>query len=220
MSSIYRCPFCHAELSLNDVNVATDIALCRACGKTTSFSLISGAAAVSPEALNTPPRHVSINQDDPGRTIITYRCVSPILIFLVPFAAFWGGFSLFGIYGSQIRKGVFVLHQSLFGLPFVLGTLVMLGIIIFLLFGRWVITLQQGEGRVFVGVGAIGRTRRFVCNRNTQVSIRPTNIQNNGVPQKAICIQNGAAEFTFGALLKNEAKQFIAATIQRQANRG
>ena len=47
MASEYKCPSCGAAISLDDVNVAKDIALCRACGRSTAFSVISGAAEIN-----------------------------------------------------------------------------------------------------------------------------------------------------------------------------
>ena len=38
METAFRCPMCHAVIPANDVNVATDLALCRACGRTSSFA--------------------------------------------------------------------------------------------------------------------------------------------------------------------------------------
>jgi hypothetical protein len=136
---------------------------------------------------------------------------------MVPFTALWSGGSICGIYGSQIINGKFDLEQSLFGIPFLLGTVALLGFIVYLTLSKWVVTLNRGEGTVFVGVGPLGWTRRFSYNRNTIVSMCLTTVKVNNQPQKGILVRTDDKDFVFGALLKEEAKQFIAATIMREA---
>lgn len=214
------CPICRSSIPLDDINVSTDIALCRACGNTSAFSLISGTAEVSLEILSQPPRGVRIEREFLKPTVITYRRLSPALVFLIPFTALWSGLSMFGIYGGQIRKGEFDLSQSLFGLPFLFGTIVLLGVIAFLLFGKWKITLEKGAGRVFVGVGPVGWSRAFSYNRDSLVTLRTTDVRVNEIPQKGILVRSGNQDFVFGAMLKEEAKVFIAAAITREAKGG
>lgn len=220
MKRDYRCPLCQSVISADDVNVATDLALCRSCGNTSSFSIVSGSSEISLQTLANPPRCVKIDRDYSGATVITYRKLSPMLLFLIPFTAFWSGLSMWGIYGSQLKKGEFDVSQSLFGLPFLLGTVVLLSAITFLLAGKWQITLKRGAGTVFVGVGKIGWTRTFAYNRDTLVALRMTNVNVNGVSQKGVLIRNQAADFIFGTMLKEEAKQFIAAAIMKVVKGG
>ncbi len=215
--SDYLCPYCRANIALEDVNVATDIALCRACGKTSSFALISGTSEVSSTALLQTPRHIQIRKDFQRDTIITYRKTSALLLFLIPFTALWSGGSMWGIYGSQIRSGQFDLGRSLFGLPFLFGTLVLLALITFLLLGKWVITLHKNEGSVFLGVGPFGWNRRFNFDTDSIISLRSSTVKLNNVPQQAIHIQNGSTEFSFGSTLTQDAKQYIAATLIKEA---
>jgi hypothetical protein len=212
----YSCPSCHAEIPLDDVNVAKDVALCRACGRATPFSLISGTAEVSLDALDEPPKSVRVEQGFGDEMSIVYHRLSPVLLFLIPFTAFWSGFSMWGIYGKQIMAGTFNLSESLFGLPFLFGTIILLGIIAYLMFGKWVVKLSHGEATVFVGVGLFGRTRRFSYNRNTTVSMSMTGVKVNDRPQPGILVRTDDKDFLFGALLPANARQFIAAAIAKQ----
>jgi len=82
-------------------------------------------------------------------------------VFLILFTAVWGGGSMIGIYGSQIKSGHFDVSKSPLSLPFLIGTIVLCSITAFLLFGRWEIKLRRGEGIVFTGVGQLGWRRRF-----------------------------------------------------------
>jgi hypothetical protein len=213
MQNDYACPFCQAHIPIEDINVATDIALCRACGRTTSFSLACEATDISKNCLNNPPRHIRLEEGFGNETSIVYRRISPLLLFFVPFTALWSGGSMFGIYGTQIRDGKFDLGESLFGIPFLFGTVILLGIIAFLAFGKWIISLDRGQGSVFVGVGPFGWTRYFTYNRNTIVSMRITTVRINEQPQKGILVRTDDVDFVFGALIKDDAKRFIAAVI-------
>jgi hypothetical protein len=213
----YKCPSCGAVISLDDVNVSKDVALCRACGQSTAFSPISGAAEINLQSLAQPPRGIRMEEEPGGALKISYKKISPVVFFLIPFTLFWGGGSMGGIYGSQILKGKFDLHLSLFGIPFLIGTIVLFCIISYLLFGRWVITLNEGAGTVFMGVGSLGWTPRFAYDRSTVVSFRPTNIRYNNVPQKGIAVRTGEKELVFGTPIQDDAKQFIAAAIVMRA---
>jgi len=217
----YECPHCRQAIALDDVNVATDVALCRSCGRTSAFSALCGAREIASANLDAPPRGIRVGRGFRGQTEIIYHRISPLLLFLVPFPALWSGVSMSGIYGTQLMKGRFDLAQSLFGLPFLLGTIVLLSAIAYMAFGKWVISLDRGQGSVFVGVGGIGWRRRFSYNRTTVVTLRETSIRVNHVRQQGICIQtDGEDDLVFGAVLKEEAKRYIAAAIMREKELG
>lgn len=214
----YTCPLCQASIALEDVNVATDIALCRTCGKTSSFADVISVAEITTGMPQQAPNNVQITTDAQAGTTITYKKLSAILLFLVPFTVLWSGGSMWGIYGTQLSQGTFDLGQSLFGLPFLIGTIVLLSIIITLLFGAWKISLHNGQGTVFFGAGPLGWTRRFTYNRDTLVALRNTSVRVNNVPQKGILIQNNDSELTFGTLFPDAAKLYIAAAIRREVD--
>lgn len=213
----YQCLLCGHDIVITDVNVATDLALCRACGKFSSFSAIYGAAEITRAALGNPPKHIKFAKDLYTGTTITYQKFSAILLFLIPFTAFWSGLSMWGIYGTQIRKGVFDIDKSLFGLPFLIGTIILLAVIATMILGKWKINLLKSKGTVFFGIGSLGWIRHFAYNMDTIVFLRNSPVSHNDVPQKCIVVQNGALELTFGTSLTNDAKLFIAAIIMKEA---
>ena len=215
MNEPYRCQSCGAGISLADVNVANDIALCRTCGKTMPFSEIAPIPGAEHMDLRQPPKGVRIEESPiRGRSVI-YRKIPLALLFLIPFTAVWSGMSMLGIYGSQIWKGEFDLGSSLFGLPFLLGTVVLVSIILFGLFGRWRIGYSGGILTAAMEVGPIGWTRRLVCDRSARVSIRPAKWQKNGAPQQVIQVECQGNTLKFGAPIPDEAKAFIAEAIRR-----
>ena len=220
MSASYQCQFCRAPVALADVNVANDIALCRACGKTMSFSEIAPIPDVENIDLTRPPKGVRIEESPMhGKTII-YRKIPLVVIFLIPFTAVWSGFSMFGIYGSQIKEGRFNPIMSLFGLPFFIGSVCLVSFILFCLFGRWRIGYSGGVLSAAMEVGPIGWTRRLVCDKSARVRIRPAKWQNSNVPQRLIQVECQGSVLKFGTPIPDEAKDFIAEAVRRTIIQG
>lgn len=215
----YQCPSCGGIIELESINVTTDVALCRQCGQTTSFSVLSEILELSEFKIEQPPRGVQITEDMAGVKTIRYKRISPILLFLIPFTCVWSGGSVGGIYGSQIHKGQFDLIQSLFGLPFLFGSILLLAVILFLLFGKWVIQIRRGEIEVFAGIGRIGKTRRFSCTSRVVVSLAVTSAGRHNNPGKIIQIQAGEEKFRFGSTMPEPVKQYIAAILMKENRR-
>lgn len=217
MTATYRCPHCGATIAATDTNVATDIALCRACGQTTSFSSIAGDAEIDAVDLATPPKGVRIERSLISGIEIIYRRLSLVLLFLIPFAALWSGLSLSMIYGSQIAKGKFDATASLIGLPFLIGTIVLLSIITFLLFGRWRIHVDRGECEVFTGVGPIGRRRCIPLATDSTIDLEMSSLRINNIPQRHLVITTHGQTLTFGATLPDPVRVFLAAVLKKAA---
>lgn len=211
----YSCGSCGAGIALADVNVATDIALCRACGKTMSFSDIAPLPGAVDVDLSRPPKGVRV-EDSPirGRSII-HRKIPLVVLFIIPFTAVWSGASMTGIYGRQLAKGEFDPGISLFGLPFLIGTIVLVSVILFMLFGRWRFSLNRGLLEVATEIGPIGWTRRLVCDKSARVSIRDSAVRHNNVPQKVIHVECQGNSLKFGAMIPDDRKTFIAEAIRR-----
>jgi len=101
----------------------------------------------------TPPKGVDLVETMDGfrLTMSTRSCIA---IFLVPFTLVWAGGSLGGIYGTQIAKGEFNWMTSLFGLPFLVGSVFLIGLTMMSVAGRTVVELAGG--RFMLRVGALG----------------------------------------------------------------
>ena len=61
----------------------------------------------------------------------------------------WSGASLGGIYGTQIIDREFDLIQSLFGIPFILGSLLFWTLALMAIWGKVEITLNNKGGKIF-----------------------------------------------------------------------
>jgi hypothetical protein len=211
----YACSSCGAGIALADVNVATDIALCRSCGKTMPFSDIAPIPGTAEVDLSRPPKGVRI-EDSPirGRSII-FRKISPVVFFLIPFTAMWSGFSMTGIYGRQFAKGEFDLASSLFGLPFLIGTIVLVSVIVFMLLGRWRFSYNRGLLEVATEVGPVGWTRRLACDKSARVSIKASAWRKNNIPQNQIHVECQGNSLKFGAMIPEDRKTYLAEAIRR-----
>ena len=214
----FRCPNCGKPLPLDDVNMAQDVALCRACGYRGSFLGAMSVAPMTDEEMARPPKRVTLRREFGDALAITCRPKRTTLWFLIPFTAFWSGISMTGIYIAPLATGRFDMKLGLFGLPFLIGTLGLLGAILYTLFGATTVTLSKGRVRVFMGVFGLGRTRELECGKGTTVTIEKSGYRVNNVPQPEIALACGERKLKFGAMgLSNEAQQYVAAVLRRAA---
>ncbi len=215
VSRVFRCGHCGAAIDLADTNVATDIALCRACGQTMPFSSVAEQSELEEVDLAAPPKGVSVGGDAIGGIVIGYHRFSRVLFFLIPFTVLWSGGSLAAIYGSQIAKGSFDRGASLAGLPFLVGTAVLLTVITFLAFGRRRIAVGRGQCEVFMGIGPFGWRRGIPLASGTTLRLEPSSVTINKVRQRDVVVTTGERTLKFGATLPEEARVFIAAVLQK-----
>ena len=217
----FVCPNCGQTLPLADVNVAQDVALCRACNYTGSFLAASTVPRLTDEELARPPKRVSLQRGFGDELTVVCRPRRGTLWFLVPFVALWSGGSMTGIYLVPLIQGTFEWHDGLFGIPFLLGTLVLLAIVAYLAFGKTTVTLSKGRVRTFTGVFGLGRTREMECGPGTLLTIEKSNFQSNDVPQPEIVVTSGENRLKFGAMtIPNDALPYVAAVLRRAAGGG
>jgi len=218
------CPKCRKAIPMEDVNVSADTALCRDCGKTFRFSdLTSIVLDTGPVDLGAPPPHVKVEWNPlDGSITLTHHRFSKFAFFVIPFTMVWSGLSLWDSYVKQFVNHKFDLLSTIFGLPFLAGTLFLVAVVLLLVFGKIRVRLGAGKGSVFEGVGAIGRTRRFAYSTNTSVHIFSESATDNYTGR--------AKTFLYGITLKDtdrgtvkiignftkEERDYIASAIARQ----
>ncbi len=214
---MYNCPQCQAMIALDDVNISTDIALCRSCNEVSAFSELHAKSEVPDniEALSMPKGFRSLTDMEFGKVLI-FKKISPVALFLIPFTAVWSGGSMWGIYGTQFMKGKFELTQSLFGIPFLLGTIILVSITTFCVFAKRTVKMSKGRGQIFTGVGPIGKKKTFLYHPNTSVSIVNSSMRQNNRVMKCIEIQGGSKSLKFAAGLKDSELEYMAAFIKNK----
>lgn len=214
MRSKTLCPKCHSDILLDDVNVSKDIALCRQCGQTWSYAdLVEDNQTVSFDSMS-PPKGAWFREIHPRGFEVGVSTRSAIALFLVPFMCVWSGFSLGGIYGTQFAKGQFDLGQSLFGIPFILGTVLFGSIALMSVCGKVLVKVEGDDGVVFTGVGPIGWRRRFNW-RNVSAIRRTENYGKRGSVTKQITLE-GEKQINLAAGVKGERLDFMLGMLRRK----
>ena len=206
---IYRCPKC-GEIVRPDELVETD-------DDPGDMSLLSAP----------PPKHLSVETVIDGIapvTTVRFKRVSPLALFFIPFTCLWGGGSMSGIYGSQIVKQEFNWQLSLFGLPFLIGTVILVSSCLFMLFGKRVLTLSAGKGTYFTGVGPIGFTKRFTYNYNTKVEEDFTVYQGRRGGSSTsyflrLSNEGDSNSVTLGSGFSKDALAYTCAVLRRECSR-
>ena len=193
-----QCPRCHQPIPLDDVNVTKDIALCRRCGQTFSFEEVSSHRDAAAVDLNQPPKGAWL-REEAGNFEVGVTTRSGSAFFFIPFTLFWSGGSMAIIYGTQIAKGHFDWTQSLFGLPFLLGTCVLVPLCLLTVTGRVTVRVANQEGVVFTGVGGIGWRQRFRVGDVTAVRFGKARWQRNYQPVRQIHIETPAKTLKFAS---------------------
>jgi hypothetical protein len=220
----FHCPECGLPIETADLAPAQGLAVCRFCEK--PFPLAACQTAVPFAQRNivpelTPPKGVDVVETMDGFRL-TLSSRSCIAFFLVPFTLFWAGGSLGGIYGTQIAKGKFELFQSLFGLPFLVGSVFLIAVTAMAVAGRSVVELAGG--RLNLRTGALGIYRTKSADWRDVRGCRLTEVTRRGRSSYSTSYQlevavEGAEPLRFGVGAERETMlwvtRFLAGRIQR-----
>lgn len=151
-----HCPECGLPILPSEITPAGDLAYCRLCERTSTVEAcrLAKPLAARPATSEPPPKGLQLTESLTGfQVVLSTR--SWAALFLWPFLVFWAGGSLGGIYGSQIRDGKFNWIMSLFGLPFLAGSVFLFGITFMMTFGRVVVESGQ-DGLLRIRTGGLG----------------------------------------------------------------
>ena len=165
--------------------------------------------------LSAPPRGVRVSRNLISGIDFIYRRINPVVFFLLPFTALWSGLSLGGIYGSQLQNGDFDPVMSLAGIPFVIGTLVLIGVMAFMLLGSWRVRLERGRMTLFVGIGPIGRRSGITIDSQTRVELLDGYVKVRRIPRQVIRIKTREQAVYYGAGLPHEVRLYLAAFLRK-----
>ena len=220
------CPTCRARIATDDINVSTDVALCRSCGNTFHISeVLGGTSSIlaslvnsvvppsGPVDLNSPPSGAWYTPMADGFTAgATTRSWSAL--FLVPFTCVWAGGSMTGIYGTQIIKGQFNLPMSLFGLPFLIGSCFLVSMCAMVVLGKVTVSVHGDRLAIFTGVGPFGITRTgSVSEFKTVTEGFGVGSVNTNRTSRVIRLE-GTRSMAFGSALSNDRRHFLAGALK------
>ena len=119
------------------------------------------------------PRHLKMSRDeDGGRVELRYWRFQPILLFLIPFMTVWSGGSIFGCYVLPfLKRGSHPMDYVpfIFGIPFLVISVVIWCGILMMLFGTRKLVLEHGRGIYSAKLWGIGHTRQFDLRSDTEI---------------------------------------------------
>ncbi len=213
----FACPQCGGELAKDDVNVAQNVALCRACGYQGEFLNALLIPALNDHDLTHPPKRVRLTRGFGDTLVITCFPARGSLGFLIPFTMFWSGISIWGLYIRPLTaEGPTEWRTLLFGLPFLLGTIGLLIHIAYLVTGRTVLTVSKDQLEWYMGVFNIGRRKTLARGPATTVTLAKSNYQVNKVQQPEIVVTSQGRTLRFGAMgIANDVLPYVAAVLRR-----
>lgn len=212
-SDMPACPTCRTSIPLEDINVANDVALCRGCRQNFSYAELIGAGGATNEVnLNTPPGGAWFTRTTRGFEVGA-STRSAFALIMVPFMCVWSGGSLGGIYGKQIVDGKLNIGMSLFGIPFLLGTVVLGSVAVMMVCGKVVVRVEGDDASIFTGAGPIGWTRRFSWADISSVRTSEKR-SGRGASSEQITLE-GQRRIDLASGLNSERRHFMVAALRR-----
>ena len=212
------CPRCHQRVPADQINISTDLAFCPPCNEGFKVSEVVDASPVNLQVLDNPPSGAWLRREA-DKVVVGVSTRSPAAFFLVPFMCVWSGVSLGGIYGTQIMKGQFNWGMSLFGIPFVLGSVLFWSLALMAICGKVEVTLGDNSS-VFTGVGPLGWRRRFDWSAVQSIREESAGTGRNGGSQMAVILE-GAERVKVAAGVSEKRRYFLLTALKAQlAERG
>ncbi|OQC16271.1 MAG: hypothetical protein BWX73_00865 [Lentisphaerae bacterium ADurb.Bin082] len=206
------CPQCGSALPPEAINISTDLAQCPECGRVSRAAACVVEDEISKDVLRQPPPGTWLRQEADaivvGATMRSKAAWGAAL-----FTAICGGISMFAAYGTQIIDGKFDPFRTLFGIPFLLVTIFLVGTTIYMIFGRQEWHLNEDGGSGFNGVGRFGKRWRFAWNNLTRIHIYTTR-DNHGNTSFKLILEGISPELKISLPECKDRQQFILNTIR------
>jgi hypothetical protein len=122
---------------------------------------------------------------------------------------------MFGIYGTQLIKGQFNLTSSLFGIPFVIGSIFLISWCAMSVAGKVTLTRHADQLAIFTGFGPIGWSRSCTFSDFNRASEAFSfNSSNNWNRQGKVIRLEGKTAIAFGSMLTTERRYFLPSVIR------
>jgi len=207
----YNCPACSTEFHPENINIQTDLALCKNCGQIARLLELVDTDFQKRD-LQAPPKGAWYRQTL-TETVFGATTRHPSAFFIVPFMCVWSGFSLGGIYGSQIAHGKFNPFMSLFGLPFLVGSIALGSAAIMAVCGKVEVRLRGRLGIIFVGVGTLGWKRSFNLNDVARISEDGWTVTYPGSAGGSILLE-GKTRLRFATNVSEARRHFLLSALK------
>jgi hypothetical protein len=237
------CAKCRRVIPGEDVNVANNVAFCRACNVAHKLSdLVQGVALEANLDVTRPPAGAWYQSSGLGAVISATHRLLGTALGLLAFSAFWNGLvSVFVALAlsatlhhlkvpvpewfpapkmNKQEMGVgMTLFLWLFLTPFILIGLAMFAAFFSCLFGRTEVRIRNAEGEVYTGIGPLGYRRRFNTQAIADVRIddrrwRDSDGDSRRKTEIIIETQQGRA-IRFGSMLREDRMKFVAGALRQ-----
>ena len=233
------CTKCRRVIPPDDINVAKDVAYCRDCNISYRLSDLTYDNDIGASVnLNDPPKGAWYRSDGGGTVIgATNRSAGAALV-MVFFALYWNGIvSVFVV--LALTSTLHLLHVPLpvwfpapkmnnstmgpgetaflwlFLTPFITVGLFVTGACLSGLFGKTEARIENTQGKLFTGVGALGWKRTFDPSQVRDVRINQSR-NNQGKDMFVIVIETREGkQLKLGSLLTNERQQFVLGALRK-----
>jgi hypothetical protein len=237
------CSKCGKVIPSEDVNVANDVAYCRACNVSYQLSALTQGTELDANIdLSHPPPGAWHRSDGTGTVIgATHRSLGTAIGTLA-ISLFWNGivsvFVLVATAGTARNLGLPLPHWFpapvmndspmgvgmtlflwIFLTPFIVIGLVMIATFLSCLAGRTEVRINNAEGVVFTGVGGLGYRRRFDASAVKDVRIDDRQWRDSdGDRRRKTCIVLETREgklVKLGSMLTEERRKFVAGAVRK-----
>lgn len=207
-----KCPNCYKEVINENINIQTDVAQCQNCNNI--FRISESLSVINEDDfdVNNPPQGAWIRKEL-NHLVIGATTRSPIAFFMVPFMIVWSGGSVGGIYGTQLVNGEFDPFMSLFGIPFLIGSILFWSLALMAIWGKVELTLDRKGGKVFTGLGSIGLSKNFTWDEVSIIAEKQSNANYPGGQGNTIQL-SGKRRISLGTGLKESRRYYLFRALQ------
>ncbi len=236
------CSKCGRVIASDDINVAQDVAYCRACNLSHRLSDLTDEEPDAAVDLNRPPNGAWFTNDIGGPIIGAVHRNLLTAGGLLFATLFWNGIvSVFvtlaisatlhlchislpdrfpapKMNGGEMGVGITV-FLWLFLTPFITIGLFLAGSLVSNLFGRTEVRIANSQGTVFTGIGALGWKRAFDTTQVKTVRLHESR-NNNGTASIKLNIElRDGKSIKFGSMLPDGRRQFMLAALRKTLTR-
>ena len=212
------CPKCQGRIATEDVNVARDVAFCRACNEAFALSDVVAEDFFDEVDVNDMPRGVSV--EDYG-VRVTIRASTRRLGWALFWSLFAFGFGLavpIGVIFSEVSKGSAELWPFLFVIPFAGVGVFAWYMLLMHIIGRVEVTVDGSLVTIFTGVGSLGRTKTGDWSAVRRVGLADSGVRENGRPVSCLVLE-GESPLKFGTLLPDRRKHYVGGVVEQLLKR-
>ena len=236
------CSKCDRVIASDDINVAQDVAYCRACNLSHRLSDLTDNEPDAAVDLNRPPTGAWFTHNIGGTFIGAIHRNLVTAGGLLFAALFWNGIvSIFvtlalgatlrllhiplpaafpapKMNGDEMGVGI-TLFLWLFLTPFIVIGLFLAGSFVSNLFGRTEVRIANSQATVFTGIGALGWKRTFDVTQVKTVRLLESRNSNGAVSIKLNVELREGRSIKFGSMLTDDRRQFMLAALRKTITR-